>query len=98
MSESPIHVVLLRLLARQPDGTRIGETRRVCHVVPVPYDLAEIPESLTAYCGLEIRPNTAEFLGRITGMPCQPCVAKVRLGPDISKILSLRAGTELGDV
>ncbi|WP_425440489.1 hypothetical protein [Prauserella shujinwangii] len=54
----------------------VGETRRVCHVVPLPGP-GEIPDSLTALCGADLRPGEAELLHGITGMPCEPCLAKV---------------------
>ncbi|TWE29311.1 hypothetical protein [Prauserella muralis] len=52
----------------------MGETRRVCHVVPVPPG-DTVPERLTAYCGQRFRPGQAELLTHITGMPCEACLA-----------------------
>lgn len=41
-------LLLVRLKSRQPDGTTVGETRRTCHLVPVP-DVETMPEFLAAY-------------------------------------------------
>jgi hypothetical protein len=58
----------------------VGETRRVVHIVPIPA-LDAIPAVLTAYCGLHIRPGTADLLPEPQGMPCVRCLAKLPL-PD----------------
>lgn len=52
----------------------VGETRRVCHVVPLPGS-QPVPEELTALCGERIRPGQAEVLATFTGMPCEVCLA-----------------------
>lgn len=67
--------MLVRLRTRQPDGTVVGETRRVCHLVPVP-DVDAMPRFLVAYCGLRILPDTAEVLPSVVGMPCELCMAR----------------------
>jgi hypothetical protein len=67
MPSESVPVLLVRLLPGL-----VGETRRVVHVVPVPAAHV-MPDVLTAYCGLQIKPNEAERLDRPTGMPCEPC-------------------------
>lgn len=52
----------------------MGETRRVCHVVPLP-DAQAVPDELTALCGERIQPGQAEVLPTFTGMPCEVCLA-----------------------
>jgi hypothetical protein len=64
------------LLVRLRRGM-IGESRRVVHLVPVPTD--RVPAALTAYCGEEIVPGTAEVLSCFTGVPCSPCLAAAPL-------------------
>jgi hypothetical protein len=64
---TPVSQILVRLLPG-----KVGESRRVVHVVPIP-DVEEIPDVLTAYCGEEIRPDTAEWLPQMCGMPCTTC-------------------------
>jgi predicted transcriptional regulator len=68
-------ILLVRLRPQQPNGVVVGETRRVCHLVPVP-DSHEVPEALQAYCGAGIAPGTAELLSEMSGMPCEPCLAR----------------------
>ena len=51
----------------------VGESRRVCHVLPVPAGPA-IPARLTALCGEVIVPGEAEVLDGVCGMPCHPCL------------------------
>lgn len=52
----------------------VGETRRVCHVVPIPVSGA-CPSELTALCGERIGPGQAELLSSLRGMPCEVCLA-----------------------
>jgi hypothetical protein len=63
------------LLVRLRRGV-VGERARVVHIVSFP-TLGEIPESLTAYCGIEIRHATADVLPRPCGMPCERCLARI---------------------
>lgn len=52
----------------------VGETRRVCHVVPIPpADL--VPDELGALCGVRLRRGEAEWLPSLAGMPCERCLA-----------------------
>jgi hypothetical protein len=53
----------------------VGESRRVCHLIPVPSD-QQVPEYLTALCGELVFPGEAEVLDRICGMPCQSCLLR----------------------
>ena len=53
----------------------VGESRRVCHLIPVPVDQA-VPEYLTALCGELVFPGEAEVLETICGMPCHSCMAR----------------------
>lgn len=71
-------LLLVRLRATQPDGSRIGETRRSCHLVPVP-DTDTAPEFLVAYCGQRFAPGAGEVLPRAVGMPCERCLAHSRI-------------------
>lgn len=50
----------------------VGETRRVCHLVP-----ASLPDpaELTALCGEVIQPGQADLLDGLRGMPCDQCLA-----------------------
>lgn len=73
MTDSPL--MLVRLRSRQPDGVMVGQRQRSCHVVPVP-DAAEILAFLTAYCGLQIAPGSAEIVLSPGGMPCESCLAR----------------------
>jgi hypothetical protein len=68
-------LILVRLKPRQPDGSMIGESRRTCHVVPVP-DVDAMPQFLTAFCGLRIQPGCGEVLSVPHGMPCERCLAR----------------------
>ncbi len=68
-----IVAVRLRRGAELPNGRIAGETDRVVHLIPVPATPA-MPEHLTAFCGLAIRPGQAELVAVGTGMPCVPCV------------------------
>lgn len=52
-----------------------GECKRVSHIVPLPAE-GPIPERLIAACGEVIIPAEAEVLDRITGMPCETCLAQ----------------------
>jgi hypothetical protein len=65
------------LLVRLRPGTA-GERERVVHVVPMP-DPKAPPETLTAYCGLTIAPDSAELLPGPAGMPCVPCLVRMPL-------------------
>jgi len=53
----------------------IGESRRTCHLVPLP-DADAMPRHLTAYCGLRIAPGSGDVLASPTGMPCEVCLAR----------------------
>lgn len=75
VSESTEALLLVRLRASQPDGTRVGERERTCHLVPFSPSEA-VPEVLMAYCGLPITPGVAESLDRLLGMPCEACLAR----------------------
>jgi hypothetical protein len=50
----------------------VGESRRVCHLIPVPG--GPVPEHLTALCGESIFPGEAEVLDGLRGMPCHACL------------------------
>ena len=52
----------------------VGESRRVCHLIPVPR--GAVPEQLTALCGESIFPGEAEVLDGLRGMPCHPCLLR----------------------
>ncbi|SFQ67503.1 hypothetical protein SAMN05421810_11280 [Amycolatopsis arida] len=56
----------------------VGESRRVCHVVPVPdpWQARGLPERLTALCGEHIVVEQAELLPGLAGMPCEPCLLR----------------------
>jgi DNA-binding MarR family transcriptional regulator len=77
-ADQPPVVLLVRLHPRLPSGAVVGESQRVCHLVPVPRPSA-VPEVLSAYCGVVIAPGTAELLTAISGMPCEPCLAQSRI-------------------
>jgi hypothetical protein len=68
-------MILVRLKPRQPDGSVIGESRRTCHLVPLP-EADAMPRHLTAYCGLRIAPGSGEVLHAPCGMPCEGCMAR----------------------
>jgi hypothetical protein len=51
----------------------VGESRRVCHLIPVPAP-GRVPEYLTALCGESIFPGEAEVLDGLRGMPCHACL------------------------
>jgi hypothetical protein len=53
----------------------VGETRRVCHMVPVPAG-GPAPHEVIALCGESIAPGQAEVLDRICGMPCEACLMR----------------------
>lgn len=72
------------LLVRFRRGV-VGETHSVVHLVPAPTGNT-MPETLTPYCGTEIRPGQAEWLQKPTGMPCVPCLARAPQ-PDIGASL-----------
>lgn len=70
-------ILVVRRKVRQPTGVVVGETRRVCHLVPVLVpESREVPVVLRAYCGLEIARGAAELLDGISGMPCEECLAR----------------------
>ncbi|HEY0692122.1 MAG TPA: hypothetical protein VGD71_24150 [Kribbella sp.] len=73
-------LLLVRLRARQRDGSVVGETRRVCHLVLVP-DSPTVPEFLVALCGERIGPGAGEVLASVVGMPCEACMARSSLSP-----------------
>lgn len=50
----------------------VGESRRVCHLIPVP--AGPVSGHLTALCGEAIFPGEAEVLSGLRGMPCHPCL------------------------
>lgn len=75
MGELTEALLLVRLRTSQPDGTRVGERDRTCHLVPFSPSEA-VPEVLTAYCGLPITPGVAESVDRLLGMPCEACLAR----------------------
>jgi len=64
------------LLVRKRAGV-VGETRRTCHLVPVPDDDGRTPLALTAYCGELIHRGEAELLTQPSGMPCVGCLFRV---------------------
>lgn len=84
-------ILLVRLKPRGPGGAVIGESRRVCHLVPVPQS-GDVPEVLRAYCGQEIPPGTAELLDGMSGMPCEPCLARSPI-PAFAMLRSLLSAT-----
>ncbi|MFJ9787751.1 hypothetical protein ACIRSS_49820 [Amycolatopsis sp. NPDC101161] len=51
----------------------VGESRRVCHLIPVPA-AGQVPDRLTALCGEAIFPGDAEVLDGLRGMPCHRCL------------------------
>jgi hypothetical protein len=51
----------------------VGESRRVCHLIPIPAD-QPVPDHLTALCGERVYPGDADVLDRICGMPCLSCL------------------------
>ena len=69
-ADTAVPVVVVRL--RQ--GI-VGERMRVCHVVPIPAR-GPIPAELTALCGEPILPAQAEVMDRVSGMPCEMCLAR----------------------
>lgn len=69
MREPGVAVVLARLRR----GV-VGESRRVCHVVPVP-DVDGVPDWLEAFCGAVLRRGESEWLPSIRGMPCVRCLS-----------------------
>jgi hypothetical protein len=68
-------LIMVRLKARQPDGSMVGESRRTCHLVPLP-ETGTMPSYLTTFCGLHIAPGAGEVLNAPAGMPCEPCLAR----------------------
>jgi hypothetical protein len=69
------------LLVRLRFGV-VGESRRVVHVVPAPQNATTVPAVLTALCGEQIRPGTAEVLPELGGMPCGPCFLAATPNPN----------------
>jgi hypothetical protein len=68
-------MIMVRLKARQPDGSMVGESRRTCHLVPLP-EAGTSPSYLTTYCGLHIAPGAGEVLNAPAGMPCEVCLSR----------------------
>ena len=66
------------LLVRMRAGV-VGETLRVVHIVPVNQMTQDL---MIPYCGIKIRPNTAEPLIRLAGAPCVACL-RVAPIPDL---------------
>ncbi|GHH59748.1 hypothetical protein [Lentzea cavernae] len=66
------------LLVRFRKGL-VGESQRTCHMVPIPA-ADEVPEQLTALCGLVIERGTAELVTPGEGMPCEACLLCVPFG------------------
>jgi hypothetical protein len=64
----------------------VGESRRVCHVVPIP-EGDTTPSYLTALCGVRIYPGQGEVLGAFTGMPCDSCVVASMTAGSTSQML-----------
>ncbi|SEC71773.1 hypothetical protein [Amycolatopsis tolypomycina] len=52
----------------------VGESRRVCHLIPVP--AGPVPDRLMALCGESICPGDAEVLDGLRGMPCHVCLVR----------------------
>lgn len=55
----------------------VSETRRTCHLVPIP-DNGVIPDELVALCHERFAPGTCEQLDAFVGMPCNDCLAIAR--------------------
>ncbi|AXB48331.1 hypothetical protein A4R43_07190 [Amycolatopsis albispora] len=51
----------------------VGETRRVCHLVPA--SAQAIPAELRALCGEVLQRVQADLLDGLRGMPCDRCLA-----------------------
>ncbi len=66
------------VLARLRRGV-VGESQRVCHVVPVP-DFDGVPDFLRALCGAVLRRGESEWLPSVRGMPCVHCLSVVADG------------------
>ncbi|WP_232376173.1 hypothetical protein [Amycolatopsis aidingensis] len=61
----------------------VGESKRVCHVVPIP-ESGRSAGPLAALCGEPVVPAEVEVLPQLSGMPCELCVANStpgRAGP-----------------
>lgn len=54
-------------------------TRQVTHFVPAP---TENTVKLVAYCGVEFESGELELLTKITGMPCEACIATMPRSTD----------------
>ncbi|QFU89360.1 hypothetical protein [Amycolatopsis sp. YIM 10] len=52
----------------------VGETRRVCHLVPA--TSPGVPAELSALCGEVIQSGQADLLPGLRGMPCDRCLAQ----------------------
>lgn len=74
VSESAEALLLVQLRTSRPDGSRVGERERTCHLVPFSPSEA-VPEILTAYCELTIMPGVAESVNQLLGSFCEACVA-----------------------
>ncbi|MFI7116870.1 hypothetical protein [Amycolatopsis sp. NPDC049868] len=69
---------------RQLPGT-VGESRRVVHVFKVPPG-EEIPNQLTAYCGVVLGRDELELHGEVRGMPCERCLREAPTpAPEVSE-------------
>lgn len=88
-------LALVRLRSRQPDGTVIGESRRTCHLVPVPDSTTVPPEFLVACCGLRIGPGQGEVLPEAMGTPCELCMSRSSM-PQFSMLAPFRGQLEGG--
>lgn len=60
----------------------VGETRRVCHVFPVPPE-GERPAALVALCGAKFGAAQLELLDGPRGMPCELCLRAIPTPPEI---------------
>jgi hypothetical protein len=67
--------VTVRLLFGRPLPGTVGETRRVVHVFEAPTG-DEVPERLTALCGLSFGAGELERLDAVRGMPCESCLRR----------------------
>lgn len=67
----------LLAMGRPRLGT-VGERDRLVHLFEVCPD-EKVRERITALCGSRFRPADLEFLGHVTGMPCELCL---RRSPD----------------
>lgn len=54
-------------------------TKQVTHFIPAP---TENTVKLVAYCGVEFESGELELLTKITGMPCEACIATMPRSAD----------------